>query len=160
MGMTTTTVLTRTSGLVLWTVGALMGGCASTSDPGPEPSGPSIAPPPGRYTGERAAVEGVYREFWRISWVSHNEPDTQWENELRRVTSGQLANHISSTARQQRAEGSGLYGEITPRGPTCASKAIRPRSPTAKTRAERGSPTLLPAHPRRWESNATPPGSP
>ncbi|MGI8311680.1 hypothetical protein [Saccharopolyspora hattusasensis] len=107
--------LARTSGLVLWTVGVLAGGCASTPDPGPEPSEPSIAPPPGRYTGERAAVEGVYREFWRISWVSHDEPDAQWENELRRVTSGNLASHISSTARQQRAEGTGLYGEITPR---------------------------------------------
>ncbi|GAB3671459.1 hypothetical protein GCM10027597_04460 [Saccharopolyspora tripterygii] len=92
--------------------GAVAGACSSTPPAAP-PAGEIAAPP--AQPSENAAIEGVYREFWSVSWVSSAEPDQGWEQRLRAVATAELSEQVATRARQQRTQGVRLYGAVTPR---------------------------------------------
>lgn len=92
--------------------GAVTGACSSTP-PSALPAGEIAAPP--AQSSENAAIEGVYREFWSVSWVSSAEPDQGWEQRLRAVATAELSEQVATRARQQRTQGVRLYGAVTPR---------------------------------------------
>ncbi|MEV4731896.1 hypothetical protein [Saccharopolyspora sp. NPDC049426] len=92
--------------------GAVTGACSSTPPSAPPVS--EIAAPPAQPS-ENAAIEGVYREFWSVSWVSSAETDQGWEQRLRAVATAELSEQVATRARQQRTQGVRLYGSVTPR---------------------------------------------
>ncbi|WP_093267601.1 hypothetical protein [Saccharopolyspora shandongensis] len=60
-------------------------------------------------------MERTYRDFWRITWNSTTERGAGWDAEVRRVTGQELADQITSRAREQLAGGIRLYGAVMAR---------------------------------------------
>lgn len=105
------TPVSITAHAVLCSVGFVLAGCA-TAPPATLPADPGIAAPPGPPSDERAEVERAYRDFWRITWNSTTERDTAWDTQIRQVTGQELADQITSRAREQLSGGTRLYGAV------------------------------------------------
>jgi hypothetical protein len=89
------------------------GGTGSRSGPG--------GGPPSSTADRRAAVEAVYREFWRVGRTFDRDyPPDQWRAVLSRVAVDPLLSRALSGARLQRQNGTVLYGQVIPR-PTVVS---------------------------------------
>ncbi|TDD41375.1 hypothetical protein [Saccharopolyspora elongata] len=112
--MLSTRVVPVAARTVLCPVGFIVVGCA-TAPPATLPADPSIVAPPGLPSDEHAVVERAYRDFWRITWNSTTERDGVWDAEVRRVAGQELADQITSRAREQLAGGIRLYGAVVAR---------------------------------------------
>ncbi|KAA5825447.1 hypothetical protein F1721_32955 [Saccharopolyspora hirsuta] len=88
-----------------------LAGCAS--EPlATAPADPGIDPPPMPSSDERAEVERSYRDFWRITWNTTADRSAEWDAEVRQVASQEMADQITTRARDQLASGVRLYGAV------------------------------------------------
>ena len=116
--------LAVTAGVV---AGLLAGvtGCGSAGPTNPTPSATAAlttavtVPSPGptedqREGADRAEVDRVYREFWRVTWTLDQRPESEWTQAMASVAVDPVAARLLATARVFRQRGITAWGSVMP----------------------------------------------